>query len=221
MSKIQLHSLVLIALLAFSIVGAKTLKPAAKAGRVKTDFSLVPLSFNGWKGEEKRFSEDTYSQLSTASLLLRYYEKNAVYESPVELAVVYGMDLGNFHQPEVCLEGQGLHRVDSRSVTVTKADGRSFKAVSVIMDSDYGRRAFVYWFYTQGVYSTSLGNYKLRLFADRLTRSKKVKPSAMVRMSTDVLYSDNEAVERLIDFSKDIAPYLERQISPSEKRTGR
>lgn len=211
MSKIQLHAYALVILLALTVLGTRAAKPLALQGQARTDFSRIPLELAGWTGRESQFDEETYRLLPSCSLLLRYYEHEDLY-APVELAIIYGTDLGEFHQPEICLEGQGLRSVEQGRVRIRENDGTSFEAVSLIMDSDYGRRAFIYWFASEGTTSIFLGNYKMKIFVNRLF-AREIKPSALVRLSTQVFYSDEEAVERLVRFAEAVVPYLEEEFA--------
>lgn len=212
MSRIQLHAYVLIIILGIVTLGAKSIKPLTVEGRPKTTFGRIPLEFKGWYGQEGRFDEETYRQLPAASLLLRRYVTEDVY-APIELAIVYGTDVGSFHQPEYCLEGQGLKRIKSVKVLLNDSTtGKKFEAVSLIMDSEYGHRAYLYWFLSDGVTSTSLGNYKLKLILNGLRRSRKIEPSAMIRISTDVVDSDEQASTDLEKFAEEILPYIKKEF---------
>lgn len=208
MSKIQLNALVLIVVLSLSLYGAKSGKRLSTEGRPNTTFEAIPLHLNEWSGIESRFSEDNYRLLPSASLLLRYYEHD---EYPLtELAIVYGTDLGDFHQPEFCLEGQGLRTLDKKGVRV-QAEDESVDAVAMIMDSSFGKRAFLYWFASEGATDTSLGNYKIKIFFDRL-RGRTVQPSAMIRLSTEVPFSDQDAIDQLVVFAEEFWPYLKEEF---------
>lgn len=208
MSKIQLHAYVLAVVLGLALLTVKSSRPLAMEGRVNTDFHRIPMDIDGWVGSDGRFDEQTYRLLPSCSLLVRYYEHP---EYPtVDLAIVYGTDLGDFHQPEVCLEGQGLRIVDKKKVTITTKEG-SFPAVGLITESDAGRRAFVFWFEGSGKASTFLGSYKVKIFIERL-RIRKIQPSAMVRLSTEVTDTDQDATDRLVGFVKTVYPYLKLEF---------
>ena len=216
MSKVQLHACILIVLLGAAIAAAKSAKPLMVEGRPRTDFSGIPLDLGEWYGRNSKFGAESYKALPSCSLLLRYYEH---YEHPfVELAVVYGTDLGDFHQPEACLEGQGLCSVKKGKVRISEGEGVSFEAVSLIMESAYDRRAFVFWFSDEGKASTFLGSHKARVFLKRL-RARKIEPSALVRLSTQVLGSDEEAVNRLVRFAEDVVPYLKKEFAAGTSKT--
>lgn len=212
MSKVQLHACILIVVLGFASIAAKFMSPLTLGGSSGTSFSKIPLNFAGWNGEQSEFDEETRSQLPSASLLLRYYMHDS-YDSPVELAIVYGTDFGSFHQPEFCLEGQGMRRVKSTKVRISGGDGTEYETASAIMESDYDRYAFVYWFLSEGVSSTSLGNYKVRLLIDGLRRGRKIEPSAMIRLSTRVVNTDEQAIGQLVHFAEDITPYIKQEFA--------
>jgi EpsI family protein len=141
---------------------------------------------------------------------MRYYERDD--DLPITLAIVYGTDLGDFHQPEMCLEGGGLHTIRRGTARVRDAQGKPFQAVSLIMESDYDRQAFVFWFSSEGTTATFLGSYKVKVFLNRLF-ARKVQPSALIRLSTLALDSDEEAVSRLVRFAEALQPYLKQEFT--------
>ncbi len=211
MSKVQFHAYALAVLLTLTVLGTKAVKPLELESQSGTDFDRIPLQLAGWSGREGKFGEATQRGLPSCSLLLRYYDHEDYY-TPVELAAVYGTDLGDFHQPEICLEGQGLRSISKGKVRVRNSNGTSFEAISLIMDGDYNRRGFVFWFSSEGVTSTFLGSYKVKAFLDRLL-SRRVRPSALVRLSTEVLGSEKEAVDQLLRFAEDFVPYLNEEFA--------
>jgi EpsI family protein len=217
MLKIQLRAYVLAVILGLTLFMVRSARPLVKEGRPKTDFSRIPMDIDGWSGLNGRFDESTYKGLPSCSLLVRFYQ-HPDYPT-VDLAIVYGTDLGDFHQPEGCLEGQGLRIVDKRRIVIHTKEG-AFPAVSLITDSDVGRRAFVFWFAGSGSVSTFLGDYKVRLFFHRL-RFRKIQPSAMIRLSTAVTDSDEDATARLLTFIKEAYPYLKQEFEVGPGIKGR
>ena len=218
MSKVQLNAYIVIAILLLVTAAVKTAKPFTVQGRPNTDFSRIPLNVGEWKGKEGSFDKQTRELLSSCSLLSRFYQRD--YDIvPVGFAVVYGTDLKDFHQPEVCLEGQGLRAVSKTIVRVRDGEGSTFPAVGLVTEADYRRQVFVYWFYTEGMSSTSLGRYKINMLRDRLFM-RRVQPSAMIRLST-VVYdteSEQDALDRVIVLADVLFPYLKRELSASESR---
>lgn len=218
MSKVQLNAIALLIILSLTTAGAKLARPLSVEGRVRTDFDLIPLDIGDWAGAEDRFSDQTYKLLPTCSLLLRYYQHPDLY-APVELAIVYGTDLGDFHQPEFCLESQGLRTVEKGLVKLKDPSGKQFDAVKLIMEGDTsGRRMFLFWFSSEGTTSTFLGNYKVKIFMDRLL-ARRVKPSALVRLSTLVVDSDEDSLKTLTRFADMMIPYIEKEFAASSSRS--
>lgn len=211
MSRVQVYSIVLAVLFILVIIGMKSEKPLTVSGRPETEFESIPMDFDGWIGINSAFSADTYEALPTCSLLLRYYSREGMKDS-VELAIVYGTNLGDFHQPEVCLEGQGHMSLKKGDVSIEKSDGGTINAVSLITQAGGSRRAFLYWFYSKGTTSTFLGEYKLRILMDRLVK-KEIEPSAMIRISVRSDGDDEAAVRELVEFSEDVVPYLEKEFT--------
>lgn len=167
------------------------------------------MQIAGWSGTNGRFDERTYQGLPSCSLLVRYYV-HPDYQAPVDLAIVYGTDLGDFHQPEICLEGQGLKPLEKSKITIKTRAG-SFQAIRLITESDFERRAFIFWFAGQGSTSTFLGDYKVKVFVHRLL-ARRIEPSAMVRLSTVVATTDDDAVNTIVRFVQVAFPYLQQEF---------
>jgi EpsI family protein len=212
MSKFQLHALIMIVLCGLTLAGTKAVAPTQK-GRVTTDFSAIPFEFGGWPTlDDPGFDAESKRLLPSSSLMRRFYE-HSDYDTSIELAIVYGADLGNFHQPEICLEGQGWRGQSKRLVRIKDADGSSFNGMSLIMTHEtQGRTAFLYWFTSEGTTSTSLGNYKTRVLVNRLLL-REVQPSAMIRLSAPVVDSDEDAVKLLVDFGESALPFLKKEFA--------
>lgn len=213
MSRTKTYAYILILLFGIAAWAARSARPVMISEKPKTSFAKIPLDFKGWSGVEEKFDQATYDMLQSCSLLLRLYRHDS--DAPVELAIVYGADLGDFHQPEFCLEGQGLQSVKKGLVHIKQADGTEFDAVSLIMQGDGTRSAYLYWFASSDTTSTALGNYKIKMFFDRL-RARKLKPSAMIRLSTQVIGSDDEAISHLVDFADSVVPYTNKEFSTTD-----
>jgi EpsI family protein len=218
-SKVQLHTSIVLALLVSVTVAVESAKPLKPEGRPRTSFASIPMQIGDWAGEDSAFDQRTYEMLPSCSLLMRFYQRE--YDlSPVGLAVIYGTDLGDFHQPEVCLEGQGLRAISKGTVRIK--DGKSlFPAVSLVTERDYRRQIFVFWFYAEGLSSTSLGQYKVNILLSRLLM-RGVRPSALIRFSTVVAdsESESEAEGRIVQLANAVFPYLKLELDAptSEER---
>jgi EpsI family protein len=217
-SKIQLHAYALVIVVAIVLAGTKSVKPLTILGPPNTKFEKIPLKFDGWSGVDDKFDEITYKYLPSASLLLRHYEHDN-WDAPVDLAIVYGTDLGDFHQPDVCLRGQGFNAISKGKVSIKGADGKPFEATTLLMEYDYGRQVFMYWFTSKHANDKFVGSYKLRILYDRLVKHS-VTPSAMVRLSAPVIDSDEENLNELVKFAEAVAPYLSEQFASEGELDG-
>ena len=209
MSKIQLQAYSLVVLMALSVIVTKAGRVAIKESPPKTQFELIPMDIGAWTGVRAEFDETTKEALPTASLLLRYYaHEDFPYTS---LAIVYGTDIGDFHQPEVCLQGQGYKAISKRIVTVKPTHGNPFDAVALITEGPDGQTAFLFWFTSEDKTFTSLGNYQMKILKNRLMR-QRIKPSAMIRLSAKIDSSIDKSINQLAAFAGDFAPYLMKQF---------
>lgn len=181
--------------------------PSMSAGlRVDEDFSEIPLSIGKWDGAEGgEFDDKTYRLLPTCSLLSRDYIDDL--GNRVNLSIVYGRELGDFHQPEICMEGVGWKRTGSRQLWLKPKDGKQHKATVITMTNDFQDIVMVYWFYMGGDLAPSMGKEKLRALVQGLVFGK-LSTSAMVKFTAPVIVDEESAEESAVR----LAELLDRPI---------
>ncbi|MBI2841780.1 MAG: EpsI family protein [Armatimonadetes bacterium] len=164
--------------------------PMAAGLRVEEDFKGIPMEVGDWSGLEDRFDLATYKILRTCSLLSREYVDDA--GNRVNLSIVYGRDLGDFHQPEICMEGSGWKRTNSSSAWLNPVGGERHKASVVTMTNGYVDIVMVYWFYMAGQVSPSMGKEKVRALLEGL-QGGQLQPSAMVKFTAPIIVDEETA----------------------------
>lgn len=208
MRKVQKHAYILAGVFLLWSVAYSFCKPTGSAGRVVEDFKDIPLQIGDWHGIELEFDEVTKNALKHCALATRDYENEQGYDS--NMSIVYGVDLGDFHQPEYCMEGQGWKRTSSRIIKLPSEQPHN--VVITTMSNDYQQIVMMYWFAMEGRTTTVLGSHKKDAFISRL-KGEELKPSAMVRMITPIIDDVENAEKLTIDLASKLDPYINKIVS--------
>ena len=212
MSSIQINIYILVAVLILAVIGNHAFPPIVDIqGRINEDFHAIPSTIGEWTGYDLKFDQATYDALPSCSLLLRIYTNPS--DEEVDLAIVYGKDLGDFHQPEVCLQGQGWNIKTRRHCLIRIARGKTLSAVRLFMSNNYEDRVTVYWFAAPSITSTELGRHKIGLYLDRLAGHREIQPTALIRASSGVSGSEEEAYKRVEEIVSLLVPYFDKILA--------
>ncbi len=223
MPRFQIYAVVLMTLvLAWAGLITLSPNPGSVGMRLSEDFSEIPLHANGWYGTNQQFdgAASVYAQLSTCQLLNRSYYKDLSGAS-AQLSVVLGLDLGDFHQPEVCMNGAGWQVINQRLIKIKPIGAPEHLAVLNNMRSErQGEIVLIYWFYMAGEVTPTLGSKLSQSFRNVF---KTVEPSAMVKFTSPVDYdrasAEAAATDLCVSLEKDILKVVKKKATfePSDK----
>lgn len=174
--------------------------PSMSGGmRIDEDFSEIPTKIAGWEGTDSPTGERTYELLPTCSILSREYVDG--FGNRVSLSIVYGRELGDFHQPEFCMEGVGWKRTSSGLVWIRPKTGKPHRATVISLSNDFEDIVMVYWFYMGGQTAPSMGKQKALALLDALA-SGELPPSAMVKFTAPILVDLKSAQETAVKMAE-------------------
>lgn len=156
--------------------------------RVSEDFKDIPVRAADWVGTDGEFDRQTYDALPTCSLLTRDYVDRL--GDKVNLLIVYGRDLGEFHQPEICMQGLGWKRTGGGTVWLQPKGGTRRQATVVTMTNDYQDQVMIYWFHMGGEVSPVMVKQSA-LWPALLGQG--LQPSAMVKFTAPVATDEESA----------------------------
>ncbi len=206
MSKVQSRAYFLAIFMAvFALAIYVTPTIGRTGGRPNQTFEDIPLHVGDWGGERGDFDEVTKAALPSAALFLAEYVNSS--GDLVQLAIIYGQDLGDFHQPEYCLEGQGWRTLEKRHFSLKEKDGFTHTAVEMHQTMSLQDQIVIYWFATEGKATTELGKHKIKVSFDRIF-SKKVKPSALIRFIAPVRTDPERASKAARELASEIGPTI-------------
>lgn len=214
MPRFQVNACIVTAILVGWAVLVGFVPPIAAGMRVREDFSGLPLKVGEWTGTNSPSDREVLGQLTTCSILARDYQDS--YGTSVTLSIVYGRDLGDFHQPEICMSGSGWKPSGSKVVEIHPKRGEPFKATAVTLTNDLDQIVMVYWFYMAGKLSPGMGKGKLDALKEGLL-GRGLDPSAMVKF-TSIVVSDEESSRKLdIKLCEELTPYIVDVVSKPAK----
>jgi len=200
MPRFQVYACVLSAIVIAWAGLVSLVKPTAAGMRIVEDFAEIPLRVADWQGtSEEEFDRQSYSILTTCTVASRSYVDQS--GNRAELSIVYGRDLGDFHQPEICMQGSGWKPTKSRTVWLNPVGGRRHAATGVTLTDGTSDIVMVYWFYMGGRISPVLGQAKLRTFWLAVL-GKELKPSAMVKFTAPVSIDEDTALRSAMRLSE-------------------
>jgi EpsI family protein len=166
--------------------------------RITEDFHTIPMTIPGWSGIDQAPDVRSLGILTTCSILGRSYKDNQGNE--VGLSIVYGRDLGDFHQPENCMRGAGWTVTGLQTVEMHPKGLPAHKATLVTLqnESQMEEMMMVYWFYMAGQISPTMNKNKVAAILEGFGK-KGLQPSAMVKfyatISMDNAYARKNIME--------------------------
>ncbi len=206
MPRFQIYACFLaVILVAWSVV--TNIVPTLSGGmRIAEDFKEIPLTINDWYSEGNLpVDKLSLSMLSTCSILNRDYIKSDGNRS--NLSIVYGREIGDFHQPEFCMQGSGFHSIKSSLVTMRPKGMKPFLATAVTMTNDVQDIVMIYWFYMGGNLAPKMGMEKFKAIWLAL-RGGVLPPSAMVKFTTPIIVDDEMAIKNSVQLCELLAPSI-------------
>jgi exosortase D (VPLPA-CTERM-specific) len=185
----------------------------AEATVVRQPFTEFPLSLDGWRGQDLKVEERVLDLLNLSDHVMRAYvppagaaagafdERQRQGAAPVWFYVgYYGSQRtgATYHSPKNCLPGGGWQFRSTETITgaVPGAPGTAINRV--VIEKGFDRQLILYWYQDRGRVVASEYAAKGYLIWDATTRNRT--DGALVRISTPVVGSEDEAYRHAIDF---------------------
>ncbi len=162
---------------------------------------MIPRQIGEWTSRELPLSDSTYEILETRDVIVREYanaEREAVY-----LAVIFAENNRKVaHPPEVCYAGAG-YQVESKRARRLSPE---LIAAELVLVKPGERELVLYWYGLGGFFTPNYYSQQLRVVLRQvLLRHTRV---SLVRVSTPVSGTIEEADRRLKEFALLLLPYL-------------
>jgi EpsI family protein len=133
--------------------------------------------------------------------------------APVQLYVGYyaSQKTGDtIHSPKNCLPGAGWDPVHSGFTTINVAGGRQIVVNEYVIQQDQNKQLVFYWYQGRGRVIASEYAGKFWMVADAISRNRT--DGALVRLVTPINDNEVSARARLVGFTQDLFPQLDKII---------
>ena len=202
MQRFRVRYVIVIILLAAAAALVMPLRLQRRGTRTEVSINNVPLSIDGWQAEDFEVLEETEDILETSAIILRTYHKG-----PRKLffsVVYYRRSRVAMHLPESCSVGQGEF-IASRKV-IRPAGLEPMSAHQIVLGRDEGGEVIVYYFETEGLRTASYRSLRWNMVLRKLAR--KTSGAALVRFSTPIVSTEEEATSLIEEFMREAAPRI-------------
>lgn len=167
----------------------------------------IPYRIGKWEGKDLYLEEQVYKILETRSIIHREY--SMANGKSVLLSIVHYNDTKvDFHAPESCLGGLGQN-VDKKVKTLMYSTMSSLqlRKVSELISHDNNSRLLSYYFFKTGKFLEH--NYigvRMKIAYNKIFNDNT--SASLIRITTNIGTSDNEAGKLLEMFLKETMPVI-------------
>ncbi len=173
----------------------------------------IPYEFEGFRGEERYFSEQSYEILRADTSTLRLYNDRG--GNPIWLFIGYfeSQKYGSqIHSPKHCLPGSGW-RISSQEPYRLQLAGGTDKLVNRLLITERGRKhLMLYWFETRG--GTIRNEFALKW--DLMENSLKLRPTDAAIVRINLPLADQDDIEvgtaKALAFLENLMPAVEQSL---------
>jgi len=199
----------------------------AEPALARKPFAEFPLALAGWTGHDREMDERVLDLLKLTDYVMRVYSpsraetrEDGAFEgqtrqaaAPVWLYVgYYGSQRTGvgYHSPKNCLPGGGWV-FTSTGLVKGVLPGRPEVAVNrVVIEKGFDRQMILYWYQDRGRVVASEYSAKVYLIWDATTRNRT--DGALVRVSTPIVGSEEEAFQHAVAFVREAFPPLDEHL---------
>jgi EpsI family protein len=179
----------------------------------KKPFATFPTEIGPWKGVEDRFDEKVYNILGVDDSF--YADYRAPGKPWINLYVGFYQSQREgelIHSPKNCMPGGGWNIVGSsiEALPLGSADAKDYKAIKLVLQKGPNKQISLYWYQSRGRIISSEYMQKIYLVWDAITRNRT--DGSFVRLIAPVISSEEQTLETLKNFSKDLFPILQEYI---------
>lgn len=169
----------------------------------------APTKLGDWrqKGSEIKFDPAVEAVLKTTDYTMREYGSSDGRAANIYVGYYATQRTGaTYHSPQNCLPGAGWVMHSGRTIDITTADGRTFRANAFIIENGTYKDVMIYWYQGRGHREASEYRDKLNTIWDSVTRRRT--DGAFVRVMTDVGSDEAGAYEAARNLAAELASGL-------------
>jgi EpsI family protein len=195
------------------------IRPTTLLGRVVESFDGIPKVLGEWNGRDLDSTSAAAALPNSSTLFRDYYDSSG---RRANLTIVYGLDIADIHKPEYCFESQGWTQVQSKTFMLRPPKGPAHPAKIMLLNSRQGPTVCLYWYAGQGGARGDLAVQRFDAWKSAFM-SRKVRPSALVRILVPVTVSEADAENVALSLAGYVDASVMRMVAKQPKivRAGR
>ena len=163
-----------------------------------------------WSSYEQKMDEQTLTVLETRDYMLRRYVRAG--GPDIDFCVIFSQDnRKGTHPPDLCLEGGGQDIVAAADVVLGEVPNRgSLRCRELVVQSSTQSQYFLYTYKCGNIYTESFWVQQFIIFTNGLLN--RDASGALIRVSTPIRTTVEDARQRSTEFFKVAIPYLDAAL---------
>lgn len=135
-------------LFAIAALISNTVTPLYELPKGHIDRENIPMSLGQWEGRGVTINKDVMTILGQGDLMSRIYTDSLDTGRQVQVFVDASLDVSAFHDPHLCLPGNGSPVTKDRIITVSFDKPRPITVRATVLEAsgDYGTTLVIYWY---------------------------------------------------------------------------
>jgi len=193
------------------IVGAETLLLRGSGQKLLKNANILnfPKEFCGYKGVDVALKSHIYDLLETKNVVMREYKKDD--QNPILFYFIFSRQTAKTSDPpENCLIGDGMTVTNKNKINIALKN-INLKVNLLLAEKQGQKYVYLYWFIAGKQFTTSYFEQRIKLLKAYLMR--KPLPGGQVRVSIKVANNQEDSLQYLKEFIKDIMPFLLENIN--------
>jgi len=174
-------------------------RSSAEPSLTREPFSSFPLELGDWQGQDLALDDRVLDLLQLTDYMMRVYSSRD--GSPIWLYVgYYGSQRtgATYHSPKNCLPGGGWQFESTGTVAGVIPGQPKARVNRVVIEHGSDRQLILYWYQDRGRVVASEYTAKGYLIWDAMTKNRT--DGSLVRVSTPITGSEEDAYRRAVDF---------------------
>ncbi|MCK5097875.1 MAG: EpsI family protein [Desulfobacteraceae bacterium] len=179
--------------------------------RPNKSFDSFPLKFGKWQGVKSKLDKEIYNSLGVDDYFFANYRSTQGEIVNLYIGFYQTQKEGDLiHSPKNCMPALGWNIIDTsiEKVNLTNTDTQNF--AKLLLQKGSEKQIVLYWFQSRGRIISSGYMQKIWLVIDSITKHRT--DGSFVRLISMVTDNEEESLELLIEFAKNIYPSLNEFI---------
>jgi EpsI family protein len=171
----------------------------------------LPATVGAWRSEDRPLPKEILQATGVTDYTNRFYLADGI--PPIQLYVGYygSQKTGDtIHSPKNCLPGSGWEPVRSGFLTIPLEGHPPIEVNEYVVQQDERKQLVFYWYQGRGRVIASEYAGKMWMVADAISRNRT--DGSLVRLVTPITGDEAAARDRLLRFTQQIFPQLDKTL---------